>query len=102
MITVVYDNVQKVAVNCHLKDLCPSFNDGIYPSNIRKVFGSAQITSFIGKCGYGPEDCLYIVGYSDICLAENPQVMCWSSRDCNVVINEVVDVEIKVVPRKQQ
>jgi hypothetical protein len=100
MITVKYGEKKKVAVNCYIRDLCLKYNDGIYPSSIRKVFGSALVTSFIGKCGYGPEDSLYIVTHDHIFLATDPIYMLWTSKDCSVIINEIVDIEMSVVFRK--
>jgi len=53
-------------------------------------------TAFIGRCGDGPTDSLYLVTYSGIVLANDPG-RTWTYHDCDVTAKHFVDVEIKVL-----
>lgn len=52
-------------------------------------------TAFIGKCGDGPENSLYLINYKSICLASNP-VRTWTHERCRVWIKEFVDIKITI------
>ena len=56
-------------------------------------------TAFIGKCGYGPENALYLISYGHIVLASNPLHQTWSSYGCIVVVERYVDIEINVMEK---
>lgn len=53
-------------------------------------------TAFIGRCGKGPDNELYLVTYDTIFLATNP-FSAWDTPVCSVYINKFVDIEITVV-----
>ena len=52
-------------------------------------------TAFIGKCGNGPENSLYLITYDNIFLANDPR-QSWSGRSCTVKVDTFVDVEITI------
>lgn len=56
-------------------------------------------TAFIGKCGSGPENELYLITYGSIFLASDPRKKQWSSLNCEVYVDRYVDVEIKIVEK---
>lgn len=51
--------------------------------------------AFIGQCGNGPRNTLYIVGFNQIYQASDPYES-WSSLDCEVVVQEFVDLVINI------
>jgi hypothetical protein len=55
--------------------------------------------AFMGKCGNGPENQLYLIGWNSIFLASDLTVRAWSDRNCPVTINEFVDIEITPILR---
>lgn len=56
---------------------------------------SEHANAFIGKCGFGPPNSLYIVTYDSIILASNPG-KAWD-REANVTVDRFVDLDIKIV-----
>jgi len=58
---------------------------------------SCKETAFIGKCGGGPEDSLYLITYEGIVLAFDPK-MTWND-SANITVNRFVDIEIKAIER---
>ena len=52
-------------------------------------------TAFIGQCGYGPENEVYLITYSGIMVANNPK-RCWINNDCSVYVDKFVDIEMIV------
>jgi hypothetical protein len=52
-------------------------------------------TAFIGQCGEGPANSLYLITYNQIVLANDPHDT-WTS-DCAVEVARFVDVEIRVL-----
>lgn len=52
-------------------------------------------TAFIGRCGNGPENSLYLITYSSVVLATNPQ-RDWCDDYCQIVINRFVDIVITI------
>ena len=53
-------------------------------------------TAFIGRCGNGPDNSLYLIFYSRIVLAEDPGRV-WENHDCPVDVDRFVDIEIAIV-----
>ncbi len=100
MITVKYNTGKEEPVECLLKDIAfsePFSEHKFLPYSQRIIdrFGDTPITTFIGKCGFGPSGKLYLVSCNSIILLEEPERM-WCSPTCSVIIEEVVDIEIKV------
>lgn len=56
--------------------------------------------AFIGQCGDGPSNALYIVAYDNIILAKNPRKN-WSS-PCDVHILRFVDIDILVKEKEEK
>ena len=57
-------------------------------------------TAFIGHCGSGEEESLYLVTYSCISCASNPRLT-WNGAGCDVKVIRFVDVNISVVEREE-
>ena len=55
----------------------------------------ASVTAFVGTCGNGPKNSLYLITYDSIFLADDPY-QSWSSKGCTVFIDEFVDIEITI------
>jgi len=53
-------------------------------------------TAFVGRCGNGPEDTLYLISHRKIIQADAPN-RCWSCNECDVVVDRYVDVEIREI-----
>ena len=53
-------------------------------------------TAFIGHCGVGEEESLYLVTYACISYAGNPRLT-WDGANCDVEVIRFVDVIISVV-----
>ena len=51
-------------------------------------------TAFIGRCGYGPPNSLYLIIYDCIALASDPSFV-WTSV-ASVIIDKWVDIEITI------
>ena len=52
-------------------------------------------TAFVGACGNGPENSLYLITYDNIFLAGDPRHS-WSGRGCTVRVDTFVDIEITI------
>jgi len=65
---------------------------------LSKLIGRNQKkeTAFIGQCGNGPENSLYLINYGNICLASDPLKWVWNSVDCPVSVKEFVDIKITI------
>lgn len=68
-------------------------------TTISRIRESNNETAFIGKCGSGPENELYLINYGSIFLASDPRKKQWSSPNCEVYVDRYVDVEIKIVEK---
>ena len=55
-------------------------------------------TAFIGECGSGPPDSLYLISFGTIILASNPKIT-WSNNP-DIFINRFVDIEISIIEKK--
>lgn len=54
-----------------------------------------QKNAYIGSCGNGPQDSLYIVGFDRIFLAEDPENT-WDDPECSVYVDKFVRIRIIV------
>ena len=63
-------------------------------------FGSRR-TAFIGHCGAGEEESLYLVTYKCISYASAPWLT-WNGPNCDVKVIRFVDVNISVVEREER
>lgn len=52
-------------------------------------------TAFIGRCGCGPRNELYLITYDKIIKADEPKHS-WESEGCSVYINQFVNIHITV------
>lgn len=57
-------------------------------------------SAFIGMCGTGDDDTLYLVTYLGISQASAPGST-WKTKGCSVKVIRFVDVNISVVERKK-
>ncbi len=57
-------------------------------------------TAFIGHCGAGEEESLYLVTYDCISYASTPQLT-WNGANCDVAVIRFVDVNISVIEREE-
>ena len=55
-------------------------------------------TAFIGRCGNGPKNSLYLIAYEGIFLADDP-IKYWSGKNVTVDVVAFVDVEITIKER---
>ncbi len=53
-------------------------------------------TAFIGQCGTGPPNSLYLVFYDRIALATNPLHDMWKMELCSTVVDRYVNVSITI------
>ena len=58
-------------------------------------------TAFVGHCGSGEEESLYLVTYNCISYASNPRLT-WNGPNCGVKVIRFVDVNISVVEREER
>jgi hypothetical protein len=84
MNTVILNNEEK-----HLRITLSELMSGEYKNE----------TAFIGKCGDGLDNALYLLCYGTIVEAKNPRYT-WDSDDCSVEIHRFVDVDITVREKK--
>lgn len=70
--------------------------------SLSKLIGRSQKkeTAFIGKCGNGPENSLYLINYECICLASNPLRDSWNTDICPVLVKEFVDIKITITKQE--
>ena len=66
-----------------LRDVCKEWND------------NAIRTAFIGKCGNGPSNELYLITYNSILLAKDPNSI-WGTSGCNIEVIWFVDIKIEI------
>ena len=69
-----------------------------YEGKLKDFIGNNYTVShsaFIGQCGVGPRDSLYLIVGNCICLANDPSAV-WFSEDCSVSIRRWVDIEIRL------
>lgn len=59
----------------------------------------SNFNAFIGKCGDGPSNSLYLITYQSIVLMEDPSNT-WSDYEVKLVIDEWVDLDIEVKTRQ--
>ena len=59
-----------------------------------KTGGQFRETAFIGKVGAGPSNSLYLISYTAVVLASNPQKD-WSD-NAPVAVDRFVDIEITI------
>lgn len=85
MITVINDEPIHCVGKTKLEKLCPHYT-GHDP----------QCTTFIGQCGSGQENDLYLITWDRIVLLSDP-VRSWSTQSCPVQVDQYVDLEIRIV-----
>lgn len=54
-------------------------------------------TAFIGQCGTGPSNALYLITSNCVVLAERP-TECWDFDGTRCTVDRFVDIEIRVLP----
>jgi len=64
-------------------------------TTLKDVVASGHI-AFVGECGCGPADSLYLIVGDVIVQADHP-VQRWSVPSCTVIVDCYVDVEIKEI-----
>lgn len=74
------------------KKLTPDRTNYILGELIDDYYSESK-NAFIGECGNGPTNSLYLVTHSSIVLLENPSLV-WSDFDCQVCVYKFVDLEI--------
>ena len=55
-------------------------------------------TAFVGSCGNGPTNSLYLIAYEGIFLADDPMKY-WSGKNVTVKVDTFVDIEITIKER---
>jgi hypothetical protein len=71
---------------------------------VRDLIGdsySQERTAFIGQCGNGDKNTLYLIIYTGVVLASNPFHL-WESKGCDCYVDRFVDVEITAIERTTQ
>ncbi len=71
------------------------------PKDLTGGYFRESRTAFIGKCGAGDDEELYLVTYDCIVKAKEPKVT-WAYKGCEVKVTRFVDVNIIVVERKKR
>ncbi len=63
--------------------------------NLKYIVENVIDTAFIGQCGNGPDNSLYIIHESFVSLGSNPKLQ-WRNPNARVYVNRFVNVKITI------
>ena len=76
----------------------------VWTGQIRDLIGDNfknEKSAFIGTCGCGDDETLYLITYECISQASNPRST-WDALSCSVEVIRFVDVNISIVEREDR